>query len=778
MPNNFLKSWLIPLILLLYGNNSHLLAYGTAVHEKICEKSITLSTLDAKLKLYGYNNGIDAIINLKTDNGDVIDKKDAKKWITGGGVTEDEGKGGQEDYLTTRAFNHFHDPLRVWNEAYFHSVLTSSYLSSYGRDPASALVWGVNPGSQDFPENTTGDWSWPKARLSLFNSLVSPTNTDRDNNFTNCLRALGQVMHLLQDMSVPAHTRNDAHILPLTTNPFTDEPLEDPILGSWHYETYTSGLLKKNPTDFQDILDKPSVDPNLSAFNSPNQDPQYTSLCPVTGLFDRNTYTADSIIPAEDENDIGLSEFTNASFLSKDTIWSNDYPHPAKSDTNYGSINWDNLSSLLARDGELDNVAYFHRYTNGIKSYRMAALRYFTEELYLDNSIKLVHLDEKVFKNYAEQLIPRAVGYSTALLNYFFRGTLEISHPDQFVYSVIDGSQPHQFGAITANIRNTSHLTDGDGNDIPEEIGAGELVAVARYRIIPNYLANLSSYPQNAAELQTLMGNVEYSYSVSQPLVIDPALNPVESSAPSEFTFDFSGNEIPAGITDLTLQIVFLGTLGNEIDTGVAVGMIDLNEPAHFIFANSTDEIIMNGVLTTADEIKNNAFLAAQVDWDSDGIFNEVVIVDGVNIGEPYIDPYDVSLQIGFSISDPQLEPNAVLSYPITIDHLPAGRYASMVLLIDVASGNEYWTETLVARHFGAETEYHTYLTGFAGVYMQEGIPDWHYTPLEPIDYVHRGAYQHHLMGEYYCVGESCPYLGEERIDYSDMNPFPWAPLP
>lgn len=280
MPNNFTKFWMF-LVFLFFclDNNSYLQAYEKNVHVKICEKSSEISSLDATLKLYGYINGMDTIINRQADSGDAIDKKDAKGWISGGGVTEDEGEGGQKDYLTTRAFNHFHDPLWGWDEAYFHSILTASYSSSYGRDPVSAFIWGGNPGSQDFPENTTGDWSWPKARFSFYNSMVSSSNTDRDNNLADCLRALGQVMHLLQDMPVPAHTRNDPHVTPFSENLFTGNELDEPILGSWHYETYTSELLKKNLAVFQGILNSPPVSPDTTVFIPANQDPQYASLC-------------------------------------------------------------------------------------------------------------------------------------------------------------------------------------------------------------------------------------------------------------------------------------------------------------------------------------------------------------------------------------------------------------------------------------------------------------------------------------------------------------------
>jgi hypothetical protein len=47
-------------------------------------------------------------------------------------------------------------------------------------------------------------------------------------------------------------------------------------------------------------------------------------------------------------------------------------------------------------------------------------------------------LDELCHQDYAEKIVPRAVGYSAALLDYFFRGTLSIRHP--YVKLATDGT--------------------------------------------------------------------------------------------------------------------------------------------------------------------------------------------------------------------------------------------------------------------------------------------------------------------------------------------------
>jgi len=184
------------------------------------------------------------------------------------------------------------------------------------------------------------------------------------------------------------------------------------------------------------------------------------------------------------------------------------------------------------------------------------------------------------------------VGYSAGLLDYFFRGTLEISFPTAAVYSIADGSKKpytangnqHQtFTKIKASVMNTTPNN--------EAIRAGELRAVARYKIIPNYAADLSNYPPDglvmAGNGTTTYPGVPYSYSVSEATeVVDGDIIP---GYYTDCDFDFSNAPIPAGITDLTLQVVFKGTIGNEIDNAIAVGMMDLMEPTHITFWNLTD---------------------------------------------------------------------------------------------------------------------------------------------------------------------------------------------
>jgi hypothetical protein len=54
--------------------------------------------------------------------------------------------------------------------------------------------------------------SWKKAREVFYNGLTATDMTIRDSNYARTFQALGQIMHLIQDASVPAHERNISEV--------------------------------------------------------------------------------------------------------------------------------------------------------------------------------------------------------------------------------------------------------------------------------------------------------------------------------------------------------------------------------------------------------------------------------------------------------------------------------------------------------------------------------------------------------------------------------------
>ncbi|MFH1978904.1 MAG: right-handed parallel beta-helix repeat-containing protein [Patescibacteria group bacterium] len=123
-----------------------------------------------------------------------------KEWLLTGSIQED---------ASPRWINHFYDPVynQCWTGEHgpggfsedFMQKFSDIFLSTEGA--VSAINWVHNQELQDKYKLYKGNQTWEKAIYEYVK------NKDKKKAFT----ALGHVLHLLQDMAVPEHTRNDTH---------------------------------------------------------------------------------------------------------------------------------------------------------------------------------------------------------------------------------------------------------------------------------------------------------------------------------------------------------------------------------------------------------------------------------------------------------------------------------------------------------------------------------------------------------------------------------------
>jgi hypothetical protein len=75
----------------------------------------------------------------------------------------------------------------------------------------SNVTWATGFLSANGPQITRpNQWmGWSDARDYYYWALTSTSNKERESYFAKTFQALGQVLHLNQDVSVPAHVRND-----------------------------------------------------------------------------------------------------------------------------------------------------------------------------------------------------------------------------------------------------------------------------------------------------------------------------------------------------------------------------------------------------------------------------------------------------------------------------------------------------------------------------------------------------------------------------------------
>jgi hypothetical protein len=642
-------------------------------HPAITRKAASsdVSSLNEYLKAsLGFSNGLDA--HLPSNSTDP--NRTILKLLTQGSTDEDSP--------ACRASNHFHDPLKSWDVSYMTDapmITRACSLWEGWTQHYSNITWGTGyqappPDGQKQTFTLPSDKApnnWDNARTYFYSALTSVSSAGRETNFAKTFQAVGQVMHLLQDMAVPAHVRNDmwSHLEVNNYNP------ETPLM-TWFNNAYE--LFVKNHLSLVNNADVGIINSVKAAFTNPR----------LTDFWDTNQYNG-SILTAN----LGLSEFTNLNYLSDETIPTplySRYPWPHISIFDYqvcrdlkpgseGSQEFIKTRKYISRR----NAGYCPDITAARTTDHFAAVSMWSEIvsdiISTDVSKLRLYLDDNVHNTYAKDLLPRAVGYSAALLDYFFRGALEITAPDRCLYGLIDGSstpytddygnQHQQFTALKAKVKNASYIKDQAGNNIGlEEIKTGTIQAVAKYKIRTNYEPGLSTDPPTRASRESA-----FSYSVSAPLPLTAAdMTALNSATPKEFSFNFNTSPIPAGITDLYLQVVFKGTLGNEVDNAIAVGMKDLSEPMHHVYWNATDGFYLDGIVRTADQIKGTPALLSRVDRNGDGILEE------------HIDPYPVKTEIAYCPAQGQTP-----AYDVIYDPMPEGTFGRLIIIVG-ADQTEY----------------------------------------------------------------------------------------
>jgi hypothetical protein len=165
---NILKAFLITIMLFVFP--PHAIALETVTHSAINKQIAQGQYFDEYLKKQlGMPDGKDTFFNYKK----VFD------WISDGGAREDAGG---------RSVNHFHNPLT--NRGLFGNY--------------SAMIWATLPAGAQQLQN----YSWNDVRDYYFQALTAREKTKRDNWFALTFRGVGQIMHLVQDMSVPAHVKS------------------------------------------------------------------------------------------------------------------------------------------------------------------------------------------------------------------------------------------------------------------------------------------------------------------------------------------------------------------------------------------------------------------------------------------------------------------------------------------------------------------------------------------------------------------------------------------
>ena len=197
-----------------------------------------------------------------------------KEWTVQGSIQED---------TVPRWINHFYDPIYKvgWSGEQTNKWLSAEFMKEFSdvilspESAVSSLNWVHNQELQAKYGRYLGNKTWEKAIYEYV----------KNKNKKEAYLALGHVLHLLEDMAVPEHTRNDTH------------PNDSP------YENYASQFTRDNFHIVEEIKNQKA--------------PIFNSL---------------------DEYFEELANYSNNYFFSKDTINDEKYNKPKiiRNDGKYG----------------------------------------------------------------------------------------------------------------------------------------------------------------------------------------------------------------------------------------------------------------------------------------------------------------------------------------------------------------------------------------------------------------------------------------------------------
>jgi hypothetical protein len=319
-----------------------------------------------------------------------------------------------EDVPMPRARHHFHAPIANPGVApanpnagldnktdHPNWAATIDYLTqkryelSFDLTGASAQRRALGTEDPNWGNEYQNYFAWPDSKASFIEALSRSDPNVRDHYLALTFVSLGHAVHLLEDMGVPAHTRND----------FINGHYRSVLDFGNPFESWVEDQVKANADQCLWSGTGPVVFDKLAKY------------------FDADVYVGAYLGDGETppEGIWGLAECSNYQFLSLSTVFGcsgvkYQFPHPAKEHT----------SSLTE-----GNKVYFNGANYGVThlvrdSYtHYVAMRYGYGTYPLIDSTNTTD-DAGVFEDYAGITIPRTIDYATGLINYFFRGRLTV----------------------------------------------------------------------------------------------------------------------------------------------------------------------------------------------------------------------------------------------------------------------------------------------------------------------------------------------------------------
>jgi len=318
--------------------------------------------------------------------------------VANGATAEDDGQ---------RPLNHFYDPLSE-SPLFFVNGDYVCLAEGVKKGEFNARLWATSAPSNQF--------GLAAAKQQLIEMIVSSSQSERDKDAYDLFTSLGHMMHLVQDMAQPQHTRNDAH--PTSENVQCTVDIEKcrlDDLNLWsRYEAWCAENLN--------VRTKPAAAGFYSGY-------------PVVSLPSYAVYFNSG-------NDRGLAEYSNMNFVTEHTNYSDrqcapffftspQLPRDVREEERTVNVKRYSIDgSSYSTSTTYSNLVYtfptYDAYTQTTAENPYHTLySYFDYELLKERYQQVYSLSSSAFESQASLLVRRAVGYSAGFLAHFFRGKID-----------------------------------------------------------------------------------------------------------------------------------------------------------------------------------------------------------------------------------------------------------------------------------------------------------------------------------------------------------------
>lgn len=502
-----------------------------------------------------------------------------------------------------REFNHFFDPV-------YNRPLTVSQIGLFYWGSGAGIMtlrksvdWalGVDDAfgsDQSKGSDTLNHFTVLSAREAEWRALTGtagdgggqfsrdgspPTETDRNRYWATMFRSVGDIMHLNQDAAQPQHTRNEAHS---GAGPVW---LQD--LRTGHASVYEAYMTEVTAPTIYRAINVDGATYTVPENTGLNLNP---SIVPQFPRYADYWSTAPGTM---DGSGKGMADFSNYNFFTAaHGFGEGTFPHPTSNEADYGVsedsvyvqpstgivMHWRYLTENTSPD---DGTSQLVRLT------RASIWRKW------DNVRSSYTLDSNVYLDQGNVLVPRAVGYSAGLANFFFRGSLSVTAPSIGVYGIIDEyveKNPKSGGFKKIKLRVTNTTPNGAGWG-DQTMSGGTLTAVVKFHRNNCFTADLQNewFPGmtsggalcRADAEEVVASSVDENGNKHSGVTLKPG------QESDDLSFGFGSNPIPVNAIDVSLQVIYRGPMGTEKDA-IAVGTTNISEPTHATIENVTPNFV------------------------------------------------------------------------------------------------------------------------------------------------------------------------------------------